>query len=67
MTTCGCGERTSGGVFRPGHDQKLRTSLENRAGGLSGLARLVDAAEHYADGRLPLEDFGKAVQRVFAQ
>jgi hypothetical protein len=25
---CGCGEKTKGGEFAPGHDQKLRTALE---------------------------------------
>ena len=44
---CGCGERTAGGTFRPGHDQKLRADTEARAGGLLSLARLVDAVEDY--------------------
>lgn len=42
---CGCGEATGGGEFRPGHDQKLRTELERRAGGLRNLARMVEALE----------------------
>lgn len=57
---CGCGERTGGGVFKPGHDQKLRTDLERRAGGLLSLANLVDAAAEFADGRSSLETLGQA-------
>lgn len=42
---CGCGELTKGGNFLPGHDQRLRISLEKRAGGLLALRDLVDSVE----------------------
>jgi hypothetical protein len=62
---CGCGEPTSGGEYRPGHDQKHRASLERQAGGLPGLIILVEAARDYADGRISLEHLGNRVQQVF--
>ena len=39
---CGCGEETKGGRFRPGHDQKLRSAIEDAAGGLEQLRVLVE-------------------------
>ncbi len=39
---CGCGEMTKGGWYIPGHDQKLRTAIENKVGGLEQLKRLVE-------------------------
>ncbi len=39
---CGCGDVTKGGVFLPGHDQKLRAEIEKQAGGLLKLRRLVE-------------------------
>jgi hypothetical protein len=38
---CGCGEETKGGKFRPGHDQRLRTAIEEAAGGLESLRVIV--------------------------
>ena len=62
---CGCGTRTAGGVFAPGHDQKLRAETEHRVGGVIALARLVDAAENYATGRLSLADFESRLKATF--
>ena len=62
---CGCGGRTAGGAFRPGHDQKLRAELERRTGGLPNLTRLVDAAERFNLGQVPLEEFAEVVRRTF--
>src|SRR5215469_12977538 len=42
---CGCGETVATASFKPGHDQKLRISLEHRAGGLEALRKLVEEAE----------------------
>ena len=42
---CGCGEEVSTASFKPGHDQKLRISLEKRAGGIERLRELVEASE----------------------
>ncbi len=62
---CGCGETTAGGLFKQGHDQKLRTRLEERAGGLVALARLIDSAEEYASGKTDLEEFAGRVRKQF--
>ncbi|HET7458111.1 MAG TPA: hypothetical protein VFJ74_10715 [Gemmatimonadaceae bacterium] len=64
LCACGCGEPTEGGVFRPGHDQKLRTALERRVGGLLALRELVAAAEAHAHGRLPAEALGLKVKAL---
>lgn len=40
---CGCGEKTKGGKFCPGHDQKLRKAIEDAVGGLESLRSLVEA------------------------
>lgn len=42
---CGCGEPVEDASFKPGHDQRLRISLEKRAGGIEGLRKLVETAE----------------------
>jgi hypothetical protein len=41
---CGCGQETRGGRFLPGHDQKLRAAIEQRAGGLEEVRRIVEEA-----------------------
>src|SRR2546425_1111191 len=48
VCACGCGETTTRGLFKQGHDQKLRTRVEEREGGLVALTRLVDHAEEFA-------------------
>lgn len=62
---CRCGGETQGGEFLPGHDQKLRSALETRVGGLLALRDLVDAMESYVRGGGALEELGKAVRRAF--
>jgi hypothetical protein len=49
---CGCGQETRGGDFLPGHDQKLRTALEQRVGGLSTMAKVVVSCEAAVEGRI---------------
>ena len=40
---CGCGATvTANRRFLPGHDQKLRTAIEDAAGGLEALKKLVE-------------------------
>ncbi|WP_372520235.1 hypothetical protein [Roseovarius sp.] len=39
---CGCGEKTKGGKYRPGHDQKLRTAIEEAVGGLENLRTIAE-------------------------
>ena len=67
MTTCrcGCGETPAGGGdFLPGHDQKLRIQLEKRAGGLLGLADLVDLADRFVDGSLSMGDYAIRTRQI---
>ena len=65
LCACGCEETTAGGLFKPGHDQRLRTKVEERAGGLVALARLIESAEEYASGRMDLEEFAGRVRKQF--
>ncbi len=55
---CGCGKATRGGDFLPGLDQELRVEIERRSGGLMGLKNLVETAESYAQGKVPLQFWG---------
>lgn len=65
ICACGCGETTKGGKFLPGHEQKLRKSMEEKVGGVALMARLVAAAKLYADGKMGLDDLGRLVQLIF--
>lgn len=67
ICACGCGESTKGGKFLPGHEQKLRKSLEEKVGSVALLGRLVEAGKLYADGKISLEDLGRLVQLIFRQ
>jgi hypothetical protein len=52
-TLCACGEcdESTNSTFAPGHDQRLRSRLEARCGGLLQMRDFIDAAETYATGR----------------
>ena len=39
---CGCGGRTKGGKFLPGHDRKLQAALEEAVGGIESLRAIVE-------------------------
>jgi len=62
---CGCGETPARGAFSPGHDQRLRTSLEKRVGGLVRLRTLVESAERLARGEINAEEHMANVRGVF--
>jgi len=66
LCECGCREEAKHGQFLPGHDQRLRTSLEQRVGGLLALRMLIEAAACYADGLLAEDTFTQQVRSVFA-
>lgn len=67
MTTCECGcGLESASDFLPGHDQKLRSQLESRVGGILSLRALVNAAELYAHGESSDDVFTKLVRSLFA-
>ena len=63
---CGCGDPATSD-FIPGHDQKLRTSLERRGGGVIRLRELVEAAEAHCRGEITAEQLGQAVRRSLWQ
>ncbi len=64
---CGCGEATAGGLFKSGHDQKMRIDIEERAGGLVALSRLIDSAEQFAHGRMDVNEFTGQLRRQFSR
>ena len=62
---CGCGQE-SAREFLPGHDQKLRTALEARAGGLLAMRSLLEATEAYASGTLTDQALTQQVRALFS-
>jgi len=50
----------------PGHDQKLRTALERRVGGLLRLRDLVEAAEAHRNGGSTEGEFARQVRVLLA-
>lgn len=63
---CGCRQETSGGLFKPGHDQKLRADLERRANGLLTVRDLVDISLKFAHGEVSDKDFALKVRELFS-
>ena len=61
---CGCGEEVKAGLFRPGHDQKLRAILEDRVGGLLALRSIVQAVEQSIQGQLSAEALASKVRGI---
>jgi hypothetical protein len=64
---CGCGEDTLKSSFKPGHDQKLRASLERRVGGLSNLRALVNSAESFNAGSSDATVLAATISKLFNQ
>lgn len=63
---CGCGD-TATGNFLPGHDQKLRISLEQEVGGLLSLRSLVEAAKAYTSREISDETFCDMVRQALSK
>ena len=61
---CGCGETPARGKFSPGHDQRLRISLEKRVGGLAALRVLVESAERVAAGEISADEHAGSVRGI---
>lgn len=59
---CGCGEEAKAGLFRPGHDQRLRAELESRVGGLLALRSIVQAVEQSIRGQITAEALASKVR-----
>ena len=66
LCECGCEGSTQGGSFLPGHDQRLRSTLEERLGGLLGLRTLVMGAQRYQQGDITEQELGRIVRAQFA-
>ena len=58
---CGCGQESDREVL-PGHDQKLRTQLEARVGGVLALRDLIDATQAYVSGQSTEQVFSQRVK-----
>ena len=63
---CGCGDDAVSGQFLPGHDQRLRTTLESIVGGILPMRTLVRAAQSYFEGNSSDQAFTQTVRSVFA-
>lgn len=61
---CGCGQESTR-EFLAGHDQKLRTALERRVGGLLSLRGLIDLAESHANGEVSEQELSQSVRDLF--
>lgn len=61
---CGCGQSTKGGAFLPGHDAKLRATIEQSVGGLLPLERFVEAARQFVAGRLSAEEYQRLTREI---
>ena len=64
---CGCGGETKKGLFLPGHDQRLRSELEKKIGGLLNLRTLVETAEQYASGAVASDELLKKAKIFFPE
>ena len=60
---CGCGHESER-EFLPGHDQRLRTQLEARVGGVLALRDLIDATQGYVSGQSTEQAFTQRVRAL---
>ena len=61
---CGCGTAVQHRDFVPGHDQKLRVQLEQRAGGLLALRDLIESLKKHARGESTAEALSATVRKA---
>lgn len=64
---CGCGEQVIVSQFLPGHDQRLRTSLEAEVGGILEMRSLLRAAKAYYSGEISDQAFTQTVRATLAR
>lgn len=69
MNKCKCGicNESTNGDFVPGHDQKLRTNLEQQVGGLLSLKQLIITCEKYATGKSSESEILLTIRQLFAR
>ena len=67
MNKCKCGDcnELTNGDYAPGHDQKLRSALEQKVGGLLFLKQLLASCEEYAAGKTSESDVLRTIRQVF--
>lgn len=66
ICACVCGKPTKGGKFLPGHDAKLRASIEKSVGGLLNLDKIVEAAIQFTEGKLSDEEYLRITKKFLA-
>ena len=64
ICACGCNGETKGGIFLPGHDQKLRKNLEDSVGGLLKLKYLVEIAHQLANHQISQDEFSQKLESI---
>ena len=69
MNKCKCGDcnELTNGDYAPGHDQKLRSALEQKVGGLLFLKQLLASCEEYAAGKASESDVLRTIRQVFSR
>ena len=65
VCACGCNEETIKGDFKQGHDQKLRTKIEKKVGGLLNLRNLVENTEDFLAGEISTNDLKNSLSIIF--
>ncbi len=53
--------------FAPGHDQILRSNIEQKVGGLLALKNLVCSCENYAEGQSSEEEVLRTLRRIMCR
>lgn len=66
LCECGCGAEANRGHFLPGHDQRLRTSLEQLVGGILPLRTLVETCHAYHSGGVSEAHLVQTVRGIFS-
>jgi len=66
MNKCKCGDcnELTNSDYAPGHDQKLRSALEQRVGGLLNLKQLIAACEDYSTGKITESEVLCAIKKL---
>lgn len=66
ICACGCKDSTRGGKFLPGHDSKLRATIEESVGGLLNLKEIIEAAIQFTEGKLSDEEYLWITRKLLA-
>lgn len=61
---CGCNEVTAGGLFKPGHDQRLRSRIEGDVGGILNLQSLVETAKRFGNDEISSKELTETIKNI---